>query len=1079
MLRSLAVTALLLCAAAVCFGQTPGPMLFSRLTVNQTHIAFSFAGDIWMVERAGGEARRLTNHPAEENFPVFSPDGSQLAFSRQVGGNWDVYVMPVSGSDARRLTFDPRGELVCGWSPDGQSVLFSSNSNLQPQLYTIRLDGVHPSALPFPKAIIGTFAPDGVRVAYEPMGGVSDWRFYRGGSRGQIWLANTKDGAVEKLPPGDYNDDQPMWVGDKIYFISDRTSAHNLYVYDLARKQTKQLTTYMQHGIRWTGAGGGVIAFVRDGRIHLYDPSNGQTQVLNVRVNPDAPELKARTVNAARTIEWAGATANYDRVVWGARGELLQFDPATGESKNLTQTPGIAERYPAISIDGRSLAYFSDESGEYALHIRPFTGEGAIKKIQIEQQPSFYRELAWSPDSKRLVFTDKRLALWVADVERGTTKRVDTSTYSYQEGWSPNWSPDGRWLTYSKNLPNRMRTVFIYDSQDGQIHQITDGHTNSSGPVFDRGGKYLYFISSPNAGVSEYGWGVLNGVVARPLVTRRLHVVLLQEGQPVPITPIGPNPEAKADQPVSKPQIDFENIAQRIIDLPQPLADYAFLATGKPGKLYIEVDEWPRSPTLGTGPNQSIYLYDLSKLNRPEKLVEDKNNSGFDVSFDGSRLIYAKGNQNWFIVAADAPSKGEEGKLDLKKLEVAVDPRAEWKQMYRESWRIMRDWFYDPNHHGQDLAELERHYAGYLPGIVRRSDLNSLFNRMLGHISVSHLGVGGGDAPPPAGPPDRTGVLGADYQIDQNRYRFKRIYRTSYFNSPSGFVPAPLDFPGNRVKEGEYLLAVGDQNVDASKSVHSYFEGKAGQLIKIKVGPSPDGAGSRTLTVPAISGGAENQTRRANWADNNRRLVEQMSGGKLAYIYVENYGSAILDFIRGLAGYSDRAGVIIDQRFNGGGITPDYLIEWLRRKPLYDYTFREGDDIAVPVNPGPPVKVLITNENNFSAAETFAFMYKLAKVGPIVGLRTGGGGIGPYVFTPSLIDGGNVQLPNRAAYDPSGLSWGVENAGISPDIEVEITPKDWIAGRDPQLERAIQVGMDELKKAQSWTPKKPKYPVHK
>jgi tricorn protease len=487
--------------------------------------------------------------------------------------------------------------------------------------------------------------------------------------------------------------------------------------------------------------------------------------------------------------------------------------------------------------------------------------------------------------------------------------------------------------------------------------------------------------------------------------------------------------------------------------------------------------EWPRSPNLNVGPTQVVYLYDLSKPPKLEKLLDDIN--AFDVSFDGSRMIYLKGNQNWFIVPSDAAPKSDEGKLDFKKLEVAVDPRAEWKQMYRESWRIMRDWFYDPNHHGQDLAELERHYAEYLPGIVRRTDLNALFNRMLGHISVSHLGVGGGDAPPPTTPPDRTGMLGADYEIVQNRYRFKRIYRTSYFNSPSGFVPAPLDFPGNRVKDGEYLLAVGDQNVDASKSIFSYFEGKAQQMIKIKVGPSPDGAGSRTLTVPAITGGAENQTRRANWAANNRRIVEQMAGGKLAYIYVADYGPSILDFMRGLAGYSERAGVIIDQRFNGGGITPDYLIEWLRRKPLYDYTFREGDDIPVPVNPGPPVKVLITNENNFSAAETFAFMYKLAKVGPIVGLRTGGGGIGPYVFTPSLIDGGNVQLPNRAAYDPSGLSWGVENAGISPDIEVEITPKDWMAGRDPQLERAVQVGMEELKKAQVWAPKKPKYPVHK
>jgi tricorn protease len=1079
MVRCLLAGLVLACTSVLCPAQIPGPMLFSRLTVNQSHIAFSYAGDIWIVERAGGEARRLVTHPGEENFPVFSPDGSQLAFSRQVGGNWDVYVMPVNGGEAKRLTFDPRGEFVSGWTPDGKTILFGSNPNLVPQLLTIQTDGAFPKLLPLPKALVGSISSNGTRIAYTPMGGVGDWRFYRGGSKGQIWLAGLTDGAVEKLPQGNYNDDQPMWIGDKIYFISDRTSAYNLYVYDIRSKQTRQLTSYEQHGIRWTAAGGGVIAFVRDGRINLYDPANNQTRILDVRVSPDTAELKARTVNAARTIDWASMSSNANQIVFGTRGELLQFDPKSGESKNLTRTPGVAERYPALSPDGRSLAYFSDESGEYQLHVRSLVGDAATKKIGIESRPSFYRELTWSPDSKRLAFTDKRLALWLADVERGVTRRVDTSTYSYQEEWFPNWSPDGRWLTYSKHFPNRVRTVYIYDTQAGQSHQITDGHTHSQSPVFDRGGKYLYFISSPNAGTSEFGWGVLNGEFARVLVTRRLHVMILQDGQPPPIFAGAPNPEARVSEVASQVSINFENIDRRIIDFNLPPGDYAQLNTGKPGMLYLQVREWPKSPSLGSSPAHTLYLYDISKPAKLEKVVEEI--SGFDISLDGNSLFYFKGRgPDWFIVSALTPPKADEGKLDLKKLEVTVDPRAEWKQMYRESWRIMRDWFYDPSHHGQNLPELERHYGEYLPGIVRRSDLNSLLNRMLGHISVSHLGVGGGDLPPPAaGPPDRTGLLGADYDIDQNRYRFRKIYRSMPFSSPSGFAPAPLDSPGSRVKDGEYLLAVEDQNVDASRSVHSYFEGKSNQRVKIKVGPNPNGDGARTLTVFAYSSGNEGQLRRANWSDQNRRLVEKISGGKLGYVYVENYGSAILDFIRGLAGYSERPGLIIDQRFNGGGITPDYLIEWLRRKPIYDYTFREGDDIAVPVNPGPAVKILIINENNFSAAETFAFMYKLAKVGPIVGLRTGGGGIGPYVFTPNLIDGGNVQLPNRAAYNPDGTSWGVENAGVLPDFEVEITPKDWMMGRDPQLEKAVQVAMEELKKVQPLLPKKPKYPVHK
>src|SRR5262249_4196213 len=512
----------------------------------------------------------------------------------------------------------------------------------------------------------------------------------------------------------------------------------------------------------------------------------------------------------------------------------------------------------------------------------------------------------------------------------------------------------------------------------GQLHQLTDGHSHVQSPVFDKNGKYLFFISSSNAGTSEFGWGVLNGVFARPLVTRKLHVVILGDHQPLPTLPTGPNPDAQVEAGVAKVDIDFRGIAQRIFDLTLPNGDYERLVPGKPGTINVLVNEWPKTPAPGTSPVQSLYFVDFSKPLKLEKLVEEV--QSFDFSDDGSRLLYFKGRTpDAFLVPASVTPKGDDGKLDFKKLEVTIDPQAEWRQMFHESWRIMRDWFYDPNYHGQNLAELERHYGEYLPSIVRRTDLNSLFNRMLGHISVSHLVVGGGDLPQPAGPPDRTGMLGADYEINQNRYRFKRIYRTSYYNSPSGFVTAPLDLPGNKVRDGEYLLAVEDQNVDASRSVYSYFEGKAGQRIKLKVGPNADGSGTRIVTISPISGAGENQIRRANWSENNRRAVDKFTDGKVGYIYVENYGSGILDFIRGLSGYSDRQAMIIDQRFNGGGITPDYLIEWLRRMPIYYYTFRERDDIAGPVNPGPAVKVLITNENNLSAAATFAFMYKLAK----------------------------------------------------------------------------------------------------
>lgn len=1066
---------LMMTGSLTAMGQSQAPALFGRLAVNQTHIVFGYAGDLWSVQRGGGEAKRLTTHPGEESFPVFSPDGSQLAFSRQIGGNWDLYVMPAAGGDARQITFHPRNDYANGWTPDGSSILFMSNLTGVPRLYTIHVGGVLQNQLPLlPEAISGSFSPDGKRIAYAPTSAIGDWRFYRGGSKGQVWLANAVNGEIEKLPQGNYNDDLPVWLGGKIYFLSDRTGIYNLVSYDVSTRQTKPLTSFEHYGARWIGAGAGAVVFVRDGRIHLHDTNTGQTRPVDVRMNPDTADLKPRTVSAARSIEWVIPSSNGDRVVFGARGEVFILDPATGDARNITNSSAVAERFPALSPDGKSIAYFSDESGEYQLHVRAVGGEAPVKKISLDPKPTFYRELTWSPDSKKIAFTDKRLRLRFADVESGSVSVIDTSTYSYQEEWYPGWSPDSRWLTYSKHLGNRVRTVFIYDVEAKRVRQITDGRVHTELPCFDANGKYLYFASSPNAGTSEFGWGVLNGILARPLVVRRLHAIVLQSDGPAPVLPnTQSNPEAKTSEPLSRVRIDFEDIGRRVVDLPTPARDYSSLAPGKPGVLIALINEWPAAPGFGSNSSPVLYRIDLAQPARLEKLVDGA--GGFEVSRDGSRLLFAKAG-SWFLVTANAAPKPDEGKLDLKKLEVAVDPRAEWKQMYREAWRIMRDWFYDQNHHGLNLTELEAHYAEYLPSVTRRADLNALMNRMLGHVSVSHLGIGGGDLPQPAGPPVRIGLLGADYEVAGNRYRFKRIYRSTKYNSPSGSVQAPLDAPGVIVREGEYLLALDGQEIDAAKSIYAYFDGKTNQSVKITVGPNPTQDGARTLTVFPIAN--EANLRLANWAEENRRRVEEASSGKLGYIYVGDFGLGTMDVIRGLAGYSDRPGVIIDQRFNGGGITPDYLIEWLRRRPIYYYTFREGDDIATPVNPGPAAKVLIVNQENFSAAETFAFMYKVAKVGPIVGLRTGGGGIGPYVYTPRFVDGGNIQLPNRAAYNPDGTSWGIENVGVVPDYEVEILPRDALAGRDPQLEKAIQVGLEEIKKNVPVQRIKPKYPVH-
>lgn len=1055
------------------------PLLIGRVSLSQSHIAFTYAGKIWLVERNGGTARRLTNTPNEETSPVFSPDGQRIAFSRSNGNDWDVFIARADGSgEPARVTMMPEDDFVTAWSADGKEVIFETTRDEESvtRLYKTSADRLAlAAALPLHQSYSGSLSPDGNRIAYNPRSGAGDWRYYRGGYSAPLWIADLKTGALEKLSNGTYNDKNPIWVQDKIYFVSDRTGIFNLFVYDTKSKKIEQLTKYTGQGVRTASVVNGASVYVQAGRIHLLDLNTSNDRVINVSVTPDTSELAPRSANAMRSLEQILPSSSGDRVVFGARGDVLIFDPANGSFKNLTNTPGVAERYPIISPDNKSVAYVSDESGEYALHIRSLENE-SVKKITIEQKPSFYWGLVWSPDSRKVAFPDRRLGLWLVDVDAGTSLRVDSSSYSAQESWTPNFSPDSRFLTYSKRLKNRAGTIFIYDLGQKKSFQVTDGLTHTQMPVFDTDGKYLYFASSPNAGTSEFSWGVLNGLMANPLVVRRIHAVALSKDQPWALLPNGqPNPDAKIGETVPQVKIDFQGLGSRVMNLPLPSRDYSQLAVGRPGKLILAISEWQSAPGDFGGQQQlqAVYSFDLGKGGQMEKIVDQIN--AVDITTDGKKLLYRK-NRDFFLVSAEAPAKADEGKQDFSKMEVRVVPAEEWRQMFHESMRIMRDWFYDPNYHGQHLVALENEYAAYLPTIVRRSDLNRLMQQMLGNVSVSHLGIGGGDAAPNAGSGNRIGLLGVDYEIANGKYRFKKIYHSMPFSSAAGSFNAPLDQPGVEVREGDYLIQVNGQPVEAEKNVLSHFENTVGRPTKITVSATPDGANTRTYTVfPALG---ENRLRRANWAEENRKLVDKMSGGRLGYIFIEGYGGeGVMNAIRGLTGYADKNGVIIDQRFNGGGITPDYLIEWMQRKPLYYYMFRGGDDIATPVNPAPPVKVLIINELNGSAAETGAFMFKLAKVGPIVGKRTFGGGIGPYYFTPNLIDGGRVQLPNRAAFDPSG-AWGVENVGVVPDYDVEITPADVIAGRDPQLLKAIEVALANLPRHPLFTSKHPPYPVH-
>lgn len=1081
MLRSLTLLlAVIVFAFASVSAQVPvdRPLLIGRVALNQTQIAFTYAGKIWMVARSGGAAKRLSASPNEETNPVFSPDGTRIAFSRSNGNDWDIFVANADGSAEMRATMMPEDDFVTSWTPDGKELVFETTRDEESvvRLYQTSSERLAlATALPLHQSYMGSISPDGGQIAYNPRSGAGEWRYYRGGNSSPLWIADLKSGKLEKISNGQFNDRGPVWSGSKIYFVSDRTGIFNLHEYDTSSKKVRQLTGFKDQGVRVASVFGDTAAYVQAGRIHLFNLNpGGADQLVNVVVTPDTAELSPRNAPASRSLEQILPSPSGDRVVMGARGDVIIFNPADGSYKNLTRTPGVAERYPTISPDNRSVAYFSDEDGEYALHVRSLEND-LVKKISIEAKPSFYWDLAWSPDSSKVVFNDRRLGFWIANVASGNATRIDTSSYTGEDAWTPSFSPDSRYLAYDKRLKNRSNTVFIYDIASAKSYQITDGITNAQFPVFDANGKYLYFTSSPNAGTTDFPWGVLNSVLSNPLVVRRVHALVLTHDQPLPLLGNGqPNPEAKVGEVVSQMKIDLDG-QYRFVNLPLPTRDYHALSAATPGRLVLTVGEWPAAPgDFNAQPSTSVQAFDLAKGGEMTKIV-DKVDS-VDLTRDASKILYRRG-RDFFLTSADAPVKADDGRLDLSKVEVRVVPGEEWRQMFHESMRIMRDWFYDPNHHGRNLAALEREYAQYLPTVTRRNDLNRLMQTMLANVSVSHLGVGGGDSAPSSSGGNRVGLLGADYEIADGKYRFKKIYRSLPYSSAGGSISAPLDAPGVDVRNGDYLLRVNDQPVEATKNVLTYFDNAINRPTKITVSSSADGSNPRTYTVLPANG--ENRLRRANWAEENRKLVDKLSGGKLGYIFIEAYGGeGIMNAMRGLTGYSDKQGVIIDQRYNGGGITPDYLIEWMQRKPLYYYMFRGGDDIATPVNPAPPIKVMIINELNGSAAETGAFMFKLGKVGGLVGKRTFGGGIGPYFFTPSLIDGGRIQLPGRAAYDPSGTSWGIENVGVAPDFDIEITPADVMAGRDPQLLKAIDVAMSQLPKYPLYAPKRPQFPVH-
>ncbi len=1106
---------IVLVGASALRAQTLGPLLLQSPTLSKTHIVFVYGGSLWSVAREGGDARRLVGgDPGTASGPLFSPDGTQVAFTGNFDTNEDVYVVPAAGGEPRRLTMHPGTDVALAWTPDGKRLLFRSSREAYSRfekLFIVSTDGGFPTEVPLPMGVQGAFSADAAQLAYVPTwnrrGGAGDAyiaiKNYRGGKTSPIWIATLADSAVTAIPRENSNDFNPMWVGDKIYFLSDRAGATTLFSYDVQSRAVTSLLKNEGFDLKSASAGPGAIIYEQFGSLHLFDLASGRERAVPVRLSADLPQTRPHFEKiAARQLSQAAISPTGARAVFETHGEIVTVPAEKGDMRNLTRSPAIADRDPSWSPDGKTIAYFSDEAGEYALHLRDQTGLGTVRKIDLGSSPSFFYNLSWSPDSQQIAFSDKRGKFWLLDLAANKPVQFDSDLRS--RGVAIDWSPDSKWLAYVKQLPNNHHAIFVYSLEAAKVTPLTDGLSDTRSPSWDRSGKYLYFTASTDLGLSSVG---LNMSANAHPVTRAVYLAVLAKNLPSPLAPESDeekdDAKSKDKQPDSDPKIaaaekpagdfadksaatpaaelakekdkkpvkvliDFEGLGQRIIALPLPEKNYGQLTAGKEGILYVLEGPQVVDGRGEGGGKSALQRFDL-KTRKTEKILEEVDE--FHLAAKGEKMLWKAGT-SWFIGGADKVPKVGEGALKLDAFEVWVEPRTEWRQMFKEVWRIERDFFYDAGYHGIDLAQAERIYTPFLDGIASRADLNYLFAEMLGQLSIQHMYVAGGARPEMK--EIKVGLLGADYTIVGDRYQFARVFDGENWN-PS--AKAPLTEPGVNVKPGEWLLAVNGRELRANEEVFSFFAGTVSKQTVLRVGPNADGTGARDVTVVPVA--SESVLRNLAWIEGNRRKVDALSGGKIAYVYVPDTAMpGFTSFNRYFFAQVGKQGAVIDERFNGGGQLADYIVDYLNRPLRTRIVTREG---AVSDSPGAAIfgpKVMLINEFAGSGGDALPWYFRKAGTGTIVGTRTWGGlvGIGGY---PVLIDGGTVTAPHIALYDLNG-KWEVENVGIAPDIEVAHDPKLVRQGRDPQLERGVEIVLAELRKNPPKDypiPPYPKYPA--
>lgn len=1043
------------------FDPGPNPILMRHPTLSATKIAFQFAGEIWSVPRSGGSAIRLTASGGQDGNPVFSPDGSTIAFSGSYDGNVDVYVMPADGGVPKRLTSHPDADIPVGWTPDGKSVLFTSSmlSNTDyPRLFTVPAQGGMPTALPLPSGTDASFAPDGKRLAYIPTDKWElAWKRYRGGQTAPIWIADLADSKIHAVPRNNTDDHRPMWIGDSVYYLSDPTGPIGMYRYDVRNGKTSAVVPGGGFDIKYASAGPGAIVYERLGSLWLYTLATRRSERVPIEIHGDFTEVRPEFKDVSRSIHSYSISPTGKRVAIEARGWIFTIPAKKGDPHLLEGQQGVHRHDPAWSPDGKTIAYVSDEGGEQHLVLHDLS-KSSERNMRLADAPAAYGNLRWSPDSNLIAYTDNRLKLWCLDLGTGKSTLIDQGTYRGRTQIEPNWSPDSRWLTWSRDLPSNVRVVYLHSFTTGKNTPVTDGLAEAASPVFDRNGKQLYFLASTDVGVGS-DFEDLSSLTARE-ATSSVYAVVLRRDLPNPLEPESDEEtgstkkaDAKADV-AAKVDIDLDGIEHRIIALPMPRAEYQRVDAGPAGSLFALVS--------GRG-GSSVHKFTFSDR-KETTFAESAGN--FQMSADGSQILLFSGGA--VIAPASAATKGQEGPINVGGLQVKIDPVTEWNAIYHEVWRNERLFLYDPGMHGIDSRVMERRYEPFLAGVKTREDLNYLFTDMLGEITIGHMWASGGDMPRTS--TVRGGLLGADFTFDSHRYRLTRIFDGERWNPD---LYAPLAQPGVNAKPGEYVLSIDGKDLFEATDLYEALEGKAGKQVKVRLGPTPDGKGSREVTVIPV--GSEFGLRNRAWEEDNRRLVAKMTDGKGGYVHVPDTSGGGWDaFNRYYYAQADRLGMIVDDRFNHGGFINDWMVREMEKPLDFMSHTRYGHEIKIPMASVLGPKVMLINEMAGSGGDIFPYLFRQDKVGPLIGKRTWGAMLTSYGF--QVLDGGFVNAPDDAMYNSHTGKWIIENHGVAPDIQVELDPYLWRQGRDSQLEAAI----DELKKRMAAhplvIPKRPDYP---